>query len=110
MVVPTTAPVLGSNGPCPATKTRPPAFTAWLYAATFGASSVYTMTLVTSFSSQPYLSGWRDVLIHMEQIGWVICCLDLSQPGVVVTIRGFYVVRSLIHHHIDIAPTRRMGV
>jgi hypothetical protein len=31
IVAPTTAPLTGSNGPCPATKTRPPATTPWLY-------------------------------------------------------------------------------
>ena len=50
--------------------------------------------------------GWRDILIHMEQIARVICCFDLCQSGVVVAVRRFHIVRALIHHHVDIAASR----
>src|SRR6266487_4577313 len=62
-------------------------------------------------SSLPAASpGWLDILIHMEQIARIIFCLDLYQPGIVVAICCLHEVWALIHDHIDIAPTRRIGM
>src|SRR5439155_11318720 len=46
----------------------------------------------------------------MEQIARIIPCFDLCQSGVVVAVRRFHIVRALIHHHVDIAPSRRRGM
>jgi hypothetical protein len=46
----------------------------------------------------------------MEQIAGIIRCFDLCQSGVVVAVRRFHIVRALIHHHVDIAPSRRIGM
>src|SRR6266702_5322183 len=54
------------------------------------------------------LPDWLDILIHVEQIAWVIGRLDLSQAVVVVAVRRLYLILPLIHHHIDIASTCRI--
>ena len=46
----------------------------------------------------------------MEQIARIVRCFDLCQSGVVVAVRRFHIVRALIHHHVDIAPSRRIGM
>lgn len=51
-------------------------------------------------------SGWLDILIHMEQIVWIIFRFDLRQPGVVIAVGCLHGIRPLIHHHVDIASTR----
>ncbi len=62
-------------------------------------------------SSLPAASPtWLDILIHMEQIARIIRCFDLCQSGVVVAVRRFHIVRTLIHHHVDIASSRRIGM
>ena len=55
-------------------------------------------------------AGWLDILIHVEQIARIIGCFDLCQPGIVVTVGCLHRVGALIHHHVDIAATRRIGV
>src|SRR6266699_647096 len=82
-----------------------------------GAACLLLMIFLHTRLSWPHLSrsqaaspGWRDILIHVEQIARIIGCFDLCQSGVVVAVRRFHIVRALIHHHVDIAPARRIGM
>jgi hypothetical protein len=49
--------------------------------------------------------SWLDILIHMEKVIWIIHCLNLRQSRIVVSVRCLHRIRTLIHHHIDIAPS-----
>ncbi len=54
--------------------------------------------------------GWLDILIHVEQIARIIRGFDLCQSGVVVAVGCLHGVCTLIHHHVDIPPARRVGM
>jgi hypothetical protein len=56
------------------------------------------------------LDGRLDVLIHTEEIGWIVLALDGRQALIVVPVAGFDALLALFHHEIYVRAARRMGM
>src|SRR5579864_4491438 len=56
------------------------------------------------------LCGGLDVLIHAEEIRWIVLVLDGGQALVVVPIGGFDALLAFFHHEIHVRAARRIGV
>ncbi len=69
-----------------------------------------------SYAIQPQVhqimasSLWRDVLVQVEKVGWVILGLQGGQAVVVVPVGRLDAVLSLIHQEVHIGRTQRVRV
>lgn len=56
------------------------------------------------------MPGRLDVLIDVEEIAGIVLGFDFGKPRIIVSVGGFDVIASLIHHHVDVGAAGREPV
>src|SRR5436309_63043 len=51
-----------------------------------------------------------DVLVHVEEVAGVVLGFDLREPVVVRAVARAHPVGALLHHHVHVAASRRIGM